>query len=151
MAAPQPNEPLPSTVTKKKRKAKLKPHSTKTPSSTTYTIRSLPYTYIHLNLLTTPPSASSTTVDALTARTYLTSALQQFLGMTGTAIPVDFLKIEGRDVWVRVPREDGKAVVEAVTGWVGGSEAAGVAWRVKGKGEWLGGIAKGDGMELFED
>lgn len=86
-------------------------------------------------------------MDILTARTYLTAALQQFLGMTGTAIPIDFLKVEGREVWVRVPREDGAAVVEAVSGWVGGES---VGWRVKGKGDWLGTVVAGTGKELFE-
>lgn len=92
-------------------------------------------------------SSSAPTVDVLTARTYLTSALQQFLGMTGTAIPIDFLKVEGMDVWIRVPREDGAIVVSAVTGWIG---SEGTAWRIRGKGEWLGGLVAGDGRDLFE-
>ena len=66
--------------------------------------------------------------------------------MTGTAIPIDILKVEGRDVWVRVPREDGRAVVEAGSGWV--NEA--VTWRVKGKSEWLGGLVAGNGRDLFD-
>ncbi|KAL8843145.1 MAG: hypothetical protein Q9170_000275 [Blastenia crenularia] len=60
-------------------------------------------------------SASSTPpIDILTARTFLTAALQQYLGLAGTAIAIDFLKVEGSDVWVRVPREDGAAVVGAI-------------------------------------
>ncbi|KAL8927984.1 MAG: hypothetical protein Q9208_002059 [Pyrenodesmia sp. 3 TL-2023] len=81
----------------------------------------------------------------LTARTYLTSALQQYRGLTGTAICIDFLKLDGQDVWIRVPREDGAVVVGAVSAWLG---AQGVAWRVRGKGEWLGALAAGDGRDL---
>ena len=122
--------------------------STTAPSTTI--IRNLPWTYLHLTLISssTIMSASSTpAIDALTARSYLTSALQRFLGLAGTAISIDFLKVDGRDIWIRVPREDGAAVVGAVNGWVG---MEGVAWRIRGKSEWLGGLVAGDGRELFE-
>ena len=108
------------------------------------TVRTLPYTYLHISLVTTTQNPPS--IDALTARTHLTSALQQFLGMTGTAIPIDILKVEGRDVWIRVPREDGRALVEAVSGWA--NETA--TWRVRGKSEWLGGLVVGNGRDLFD-
>lgn len=110
----------------------------------TITIRNPPFSYLHLTLLT----PATTVVDLLTARAHLTSALQQFLGVTGTAIPVDFLKIEGCDVWVRVPREDGAAVVSAISGWVGGE---GVAWRIREKGDWLGAVVAGGGKKIFEE
>lgn len=113
----------------------------------TLTIRNPPFTYLHLTLL----SSSVLALDILTARTYLTSALQQFLGVTGTAIPIDFLKVEGPDAWVRVPREDGGAVVSAVTGWVGGGTGGAVGWRVVGRGDWLGSVVAGGGREVFED
>jgi ribonuclease P/MRP protein subunit POP8 len=113
------------------------------------TIRNPPHTYLHLTLLTTTvPSSKQPPVDILTARTYLTSALSQFLGLTGTAIPVDFLKVEGRDVWIRTPREDSIAVVGALSQWIG--KDWGVSWRVKAKGEWLGAVIAGDGQKLFE-
>ena len=44
--------------------------------------------------------------------------------------------------------EDGAAVVGALSQWV--EKADGVSWRVKGKGEWLGAVAAGDGRHLFE-
>ncbi|KAI4177843.1 MAG: hypothetical protein LQ343_000307 [Gyalolechia ehrenbergii] len=93
-------------------------------------------------------AAPAPAIDILTARTYLTSALQQYLGLAGTAISIDFLKVQGRDIWVRVPREDGAAFVGAVSGWVG---SGGVAWRIRGKSEWLGSLVAGDGRELFEN
>lgn len=69
------------------------------------------------------------------------------MGMTGTAIPVDFLKIEERDVWIRVPREDASKVVGALSQWAGKNGAVG--WRVRGRGEWLVSLAAGDGRKLF--
>ena len=90
---------------------------------------------------------SAPAVDILTARTYLSSALQQFLGLTGLAISIDFLKVEGKDVWIRVPREDGLAVSNAISTWVG---SEGVSWRIKGKSDWLANLAAGDGQQLFQ-
>ena len=128
---------------------KLQPTSTPHTTFTT-TIRSLPYTYMHLSLLSpatlAKPTASVPEVDILTVRTHLTSALNQFLGITGTAIAADILKVESRDCWIRVPHEDGQAVLQAVTAWTGD----GVAWRIRGSGGWLDGVVRGTGRELFE-
>ncbi len=101
--------------------------------------------------LTTPPTP--TPLDAITARTNLSAALHQFLGLTGTAIAIDILHVKDNDVWVRVPREDASAVVAAVGGWVGGggSGKESVGWRVKGRSEWLVGLVGGDGSDLFDD
>lgn len=88
-----------------------------------------------------------TAIDILTARTHFTSALQQFLGLAGTAISIDFLKVQGKDVWVRVPRDDSAAFLAALSGWIGHD---GVAWRIRGKSEWLGSLVAGDGRELFD-
>ncbi|MCJ1373594.1 hypothetical protein MMC20_004822 [Loxospora ochrophaea] len=127
---------------KRKEPQSNKPH-------TTITIRRSPWTYLHLELRTTPPS--TLLVDALTVRTYLTSALNQFLGITGTAVPIDILKLNGREVWLRVPNGDGTIVSNAVSGWIGGSETEAVAWRVKGMGDWLGAVQAGNGKNLFND
>jgi ribonuclease P/MRP protein subunit POP8 len=114
-------------------------------------------------------------LDSLSARTYLSSALSQFLGLTGTAIPTDILKIEHGlasapkvdatsttqvakttrhdSVWIRVPREDAPAVVAAVSSWIGGGNnstgSAGVAWRVCAKGNFLSALTAGSGADLF--
>lgn len=115
------------------------------------TIRNPPFTYFHLTLLTSSnsyPTSSAPSIDILTARAHLTSALSQFLGITGTAIPIDFLKVEDRDVWIRVPREDAAAVAGAVSQWVGKDGES--SWRVQRKGEWLGIVAATDGHELFQ-
>lgn len=121
------------------------------PAQRAVTIRNPPFTYLHLSLLVSSTSltiTNSTPIDVLTARAHLASALSQFLGITGTAIPVDVLKVEGRDVWIRVPREDATAVVGALSQWVG--KDGGISWSVERKGEWLGVVAAGDGHELFQ-
>ncbi|RAO73665.1 uncharacterized protein BHQ10_009677 [Talaromyces amestolkiae] len=122
-------------------------------------------------------------IDALTARSYLISALSQFLGLMGTTIGVDILKIEnpssplpeqkgmkiGADVpnvWIRVPRDDGAAVLAALSSWAGslssssgsvgagageseGVEEGSVAWRVCAKGNYLSAIVHGSGDGVF--
>ncbi|PLN82072.1 hypothetical protein BDW42DRAFT_167540, partial [Aspergillus taichungensis] len=147
--------------------SKRKPDEASTPASapktTHLTSRNPPWTYLKLQL-THQPNTSNTTksqpLDPLTARTHLTSALSQFLGLTGTAIPLDILKIttpgldaagddgsintktsQEKIVWVRVPRADATAVVDALSSWIGGGNGGGggeggdddavgaVAWR----------------------
>jgi ribonuclease P/MRP protein subunit POP8 len=110
------------------------------------------------NSVSQSPSSSST--DNLTIRTYLTSALSQFLGVAGTAIPIDILKLDQRSssgrpgpsppstLWIRVPYDDATAVIAALSSWIGG-EDSNVAFRVKERGGLLGGLTAGDGAELF--
>ncbi|KAG9249204.1 hypothetical protein BJ878DRAFT_91733 [Calycina marina] len=100
---------------------------------TQHLIKTPPHAYAHLALITSAPSRTS--LDAITVRAYLASALMQFLGISGAAIAVDILKLEEAGVWVRVPREDLAPFLAAVGGWVG--EAGRVGWRVLGSGNWL--------------
>jgi ribonuclease P/MRP protein subunit POP8 len=124
----------------KRKKQKRKPHHV----SHQHTLRKPSWTYFHLHLLSSPSEESP---DILTAKRYLTSALQRFLGLHGAAIPVDILKLEERAVWIRVPREDATAVHEAFASWIGD----GVRWVVKGRDEWLVRLAGGgDGQDLFK-
>ena len=118
-----------------------------------YTIRSLPYTYLHVSLLAndfmkidSSKSNTAPTIDEITVRTHLTSALEQFLGAMGAGIPIDILKIDGKDTWIRIPREDGPTVIEAINAWNGPDGR----WLVRGNGAWLGGLAMGKGHDLFE-
>ncbi|KAL1968960.1 hypothetical protein VTN77DRAFT_794 [Rasamsonia byssochlamydoides] len=134
-----------------------------------FTARNPLWTYLKLQLILQPGSSTITTLDAVTARTYLTSALSQFLGLTGTAISIDILKIEtvrtaaaaNTFLWIRVPREDAAAVVAALSSWIGGSRTssggssssssgADVAWRVCAKGNFLAAVVHGSGRELFQ-
>lgn len=110
-------------------------------------IRHSIFTYYHLTLLSATTSAATPAIDILAARSYLTSALQQYLGMTGTAIPIDFLKVDKRDIWLRLPKEDGPAFAAAISQWMGKDGA--VSWRIQRKGDWLGAVVAGDGMNVF--
>ncbi|PGH01222.1 hypothetical protein AJ79_07993 [Helicocarpus griseus UAMH5409] len=122
-----------------------------------FTSRNPPWSYLKLELISQPNTASSSNrLDALTARTYLTSALSQFLGVSGTAISIDILKVEykatGQDIlWIRVPRDDTAAVLAAVSSWIGGGGQSGVnvSWRIRAKGNFLGALVGGTGRELF--
>ncbi|KAJ5775243.1 uncharacterized protein N7511_000254 [Penicillium nucicola] len=144
------------------------------PKTIHFTSRNPPWTYLKLQLVPQPGNTPQP-LDPLSARTYLSSALSQFLGLTGTAIPIDILKLEHGlistpksdatsttqsaktprhdSVWIRVPREDAAAVVAAVSSWIGGGNnttgSAGVAWRVSAKGNFLGALTAGSGADLF--
>ncbi|KAJ5461309.1 uncharacterized protein N7458_002861 [Penicillium daleae] len=132
-----------------------------TPTTINFTSRNPPWTYLKLQLIPQPDTPPLQPLDALSARTYLSSALSQFLGVTGTAIPIDILKVEPKGtksngltkygaVWVRVPRDDGAAVVAAISSWIGGSgSGSGAAWRVCAKGNYLGALVSGSGSDLF--
>ena len=64
---------------------------------------------------------------------------------------MDILKIDpsptAATVWVRVPRQDARAVVTALSSWIGGETD--VAWRICAKGNFLGAVALGSGLDLF--
>ncbi|TVY84798.1 hypothetical protein LSUE1_G001031, partial [Lachnellula suecica] len=98
---------------------KRKPAPSRGHALTTHTITTPPFSYALLELQTS--QKPSTQLDELTVRTYLTSALTQFLGLSGAAIVVDVLKVEvERGVcWVRVPRGDLSVFLAAVGGWIG--------------------------------
>ena len=117
-------------MTKSKTKSDLSP-------TTTLTLRNPPYTYIHLRLITLSQPRQQQPLDELTIRAHLTSALQAYLGLTGTAISIDILKVEDQNTWIRIPRDDEVAVVAAVSQWVG---AKGVSLRIESRGSWLGGV-----------
>ncbi|KAK3951239.1 hypothetical protein QBC32DRAFT_325448 [Pseudoneurospora amorphoporcata] len=120
------------------------PTTTTTTKSSKYqiltqtTIRSPPFSYAHLSLVSPSPSPS---LDALTARQYLTSSLRQFLGDTGASMAIDILLVKGAECWVRVPRDDLAGFAAAVTAYpghqVGGEQ---VLMRVVGCGDWLGAL-----------
>ncbi|KAL4768302.1 hypothetical protein BDW60DRAFT_130946 [Aspergillus nidulans var. acristatus] len=143
-----------------------------------FTARNPPWTYLKLQLIHQPNTSAATKsapLDPLTARTHLSSALSQFLGLSGSSIPVDILSVfPGPDsvtassqpqsqsqprplekfIWVRVPRQDAPAVVAAVSSWIGGvgeeENGGSVAWRVCAKGNFLSALVNGDGGDLFK-
>ena len=113
---------------------------------TTTTIKTPPFSYACLELIS--ESMAAIRLDDLTVRAYITAALSRFLGLTGSAISVDILKVEGGECWIRVPREDLGAVTAAVGGWVGeNEEREKVGWRVKASGNWLSSLVGDQGIE----
>ncbi|KAK5132476.1 hypothetical protein LTR08_009022 [Meristemomyces frigidus] len=141
-AITEPTTQASATAARKKRK-----RTAKNQTLTQFTIRDAQWTYIHAQQHTT--SGPSTALDAVTAHLQLTAALSQFLGLHGAAIPMDILKLDGADVWVRVPADDKNAVTAAIGGWISGK---GEAWRVKGTSSWdVRAMARDSGQDLFSD
>ena len=115
----------------------------------TCTLRHTTNAYLQLELINASlarPAALAP--DALQVRSLCTSALRQFLGLTGTAIPLDILATHGSEAWVRVPRSDLAVFAAALAAWSGeavpeagerGQEALCV-WRVKGASNYLGAL-----------
>lgn len=129
---------------KKKRK-----HASKAVTLHQSTLRNLAWSYLHLQHLTPNTPSSATSLDAVTAHLHLQAASTQFLGLHGSAIPIDILKLEGQDIWIRVPAEDKGAATAAIGGWVSGK---GEGWRVKGCSSWdVRAIGRDGGQDLFND
>ncbi|KAI9657035.1 MAG: hypothetical protein M1821_003201 [Bathelium mastoideum] len=169
-----PKVPTSSTSSSGSKKRRKNHHSSAYKTHTTLTISQPQYTYLHLSLVSSaslPAHGRSDTalssrqkateLDALTVRTHLTAALSAFLGLTGSAIPVDILKHSGivngsNDAWIRVPFEDGNAVVAALGTWVGRGnrdEGGMLGWRILGTGNWLPGLVGGkdEAQKLFHN
>ncbi|KAL6881558.1 hypothetical protein J3F83DRAFT_722723 [Trichoderma novae-zelandiae] len=113
----------------------------------TCTIKTPPFSYVHLELLTNPPDAA-VELDNLQVKSYCTAALRQFLGLTGTAIPIDVLKAEASECWIRVPRDDLGAFAAALTAWKGTSDGGVESLlRVKQCSDWLGAMVGSHGQD----
>ena len=135
-------QPNSSSTKKKRKKRPTKPHVL-----SQFTIRNPQWTYVRLERLNS--SGTTPAIDEITAQIYLTAALSQFLGLHGAAIPFDILRIEGQDLWIRLPAEDRSALVAAVGGWVSSN---GEGWRVKGWSSWDASVMnKESGLDLFAD
>lgn len=134
-------DPPPSTSAAQKQQKSTKGHEI-----TTKTIKAPPFSYLYLELIS--ESSSGIELDDLTVRSYIVAALAQFLGLTGSAISVDILKVEGRECWIRVPREDLSPVMAALGGWVGGNDdQKNFGWKVKASGNWLSSLIGNQGAE----
>lgn len=116
--------------------AETKARGTKSKSREIYStaIKNPTYAYAHLELITT----NNLILDDLQIRSYLTSALKQFLGTTGSGMPIDILKVQGKESWVRVPRQDLGAFAAALTAWSGSGSSAGFI--IRAAGDWLGAL-----------
>ena len=85
--------------------------------------------------------SSTENLDEITVKTHLDAALNQYLGLTGMAVPVDILKVEDRLAWIRVPTDNEIAVVAALSQWVG---KGATSLRVQGRATWLGALVDED-------
>lgn len=121
--------------------AKAKGSSSKSYDLLTCTIRSPQFSYVHLELVTADPSTTQdNSLDELQLKSYCASACRQFLGLTGAAIPIDILKVEGVEGWIRLPRQDLGSFSAALTAWKGTTDekGEGVILRVMQCSDWLG-------------
>ncbi|KAK6541517.1 hypothetical protein TWF694_007324 [Orbilia ellipsospora] len=119
-----------------------------------FTIRKPEWQYLHLRMTFDPPhppdhTSPSYPPDLLTWKTHLSTALNQFLGISGTAIPIDFLHSDVSEVYLRIPREDAPRFMAGITGWGEDIEGRTVGFRVLKSAEFLMGIAGGEGRDLF--
>ena len=125
-------------------------------TETSITLRRPPHAYLHVQITSHPSTAVTTTsstrpsrspLEEITLLSHLNSALNQYLGLTGAAIPIDVLKIQGSQGWIRTPRDDEAAVVAALSQWSGKGR---MTVRVLGRGTWLGGLSNGGGVDEAE-
>ncbi|KAI1820609.1 hypothetical protein F4861DRAFT_522287 [Xylaria intraflava] len=116
------------------------------------TIKAPAHAYAHIELFGAEPGAGIQ-LDAIQVRSYCSAALTQFLGVTGMAIPVDILKVDGRRCWLRVPRDDLGAFAAAVVAWQGTTlDGVCYSFRVRGCSDWLGAlVGQEDEERLWTD
>ncbi|KAI1390955.1 uncharacterized protein F4822DRAFT_168055 [Hypoxylon trugodes] len=118
----------------------------KTYELVTATIKTPRFSYAHLELFSDPSDPAE--LDALQVRSYCTSALKQFLGTTGIGIPLDILKVEGKNCWLRMPRDDLGAFSAAITAWQGSyQDGIHSSLRIRGCSDWLGALVGRDGQD----
>ena len=112
----------------------------------TCTVKAPPFSYAHLELITDGHEAIE--LDNLQVKSYCTAALRQFLGITGTAISMDILKVQGSQCWVRVPRPDLGSFAAAITAWPGTSEGnTQCMFKLRQCSDWLGAMVGSDGQD----
>lgn len=112
----------------------------------TCTVKAPLFSYAHLELVT--DSAEAVVLDNLQLKSFCSAALRQFLGLTGTAISIDILKVQGQHGWVRVPRPDLASFAAALTAWKGTSEGGTQCFlRVWQCSDWLGTMVGSDGQD----
>ncbi|PHH55925.1 hypothetical protein CFIMG_008378RA00001 [Ceratocystis fimbriata CBS 114723] len=124
------------------------PKPSKTIELQTCTSREPEYSYVHLELISTSPNASTAPLDALQVRSMLSTALSRFMGIMGNAVSPDVLKVEATEAWVRVPRQDLSMLTAALTAWSGARDGnVEFTLRAKEAGNWLGCMVGRQGQE----
>ncbi|TQV99065.1 hypothetical protein IF1G_01280 [Cordyceps javanica] len=122
-----------------------------------FTIKAPEFAYAHLELHTDGSSApEAVALDELLVRSYCADALRQYLGQTGAGIPLDVLKVAGRQCWVRMPRDDVQSFAAALTAYRGSVAGGGGSGdggstlfllRVKQCSDWLGTMVGSEALE----
>lgn len=115
------------------------------------TIAKPTFAYAHLELVTTDDEAEQATLDALEVRSWCAAALKRFLGVAGAGMPIDVLKVQGSESWVRMPREDLGRFAAAITAGPGINNGSSPAvLRIRASGNWLGSLlARHDQHKLW--
>ncbi|KAF2963871.1 hypothetical protein GQX73_g9706 [Xylaria multiplex] len=115
------------------------------------TIKAPSYSYTHLELFNAELSRAGD-LDALQVKSYCTAALKQFFGITGMAIPLDILKVDGQSCWLRLPRDNLGAFAAAITAWQGTAQDVHSTLRIRGCSDWLGTlVGQQDEEKLWTD
>ncbi|KAK5993207.1 hypothetical protein PT974_06636 [Cladobotryum mycophilum] len=113
----------------------------------TCTLKTPTFAYAHLELITDRQD-EPIELDNLQVKSYCTAALRQFLGLTGSAIPLDILKVNGSECWIRVPRQDLGPFAAAITAWKGtNDDGVQCLLRLKKCSDWLGTMVGSDGQD----
>jgi RNase P/RNase MRP subunit POP5 len=91
--------------------------------------------FLKLLLMNHSSTIKSEPLDAVTVYALIQAALQQFLGLMGTAMRVDILEVEEEEqiVWVRVDRRDEQQFRAALTSWAGAKRRGDsdmASWRI---------------------
>ncbi len=118
----------------------------------TCTVSKPAHAYANMELVTVEcgPKTEPAPLDALEVRSYCALALQRFLGVSGAGMPVDVLKVQGCECWVRVPREDLARFAAAITAWPGVSRGGSAAvLQIRASGNWLGSLLGRDQNKLW--
>ncbi|KAI5367716.1 Putative ribonuclease P/MRP protein subunit Pop8 [Septoria linicola] len=139
----------PSTQSSAKSSSQKQKNATKNQILSEFTIRKPDWAYIRLQHLShSAIESSSSDLDGVTAQLHLTAALTSFLGVHGSAVPIDILRLEHQDVWIRVPADDRAALIAAAGG---GMSSSGDGWRVKGWSNWNpSAVGRDAGQEMFD-
>lgn len=123
-----------------------KPRLEKSHEILTCTIKAPHFSYAHLEAVT--DGTEPVELDNLQVKSYCTAALRQFMGITGEAIALDILKVQGNQCWVRLPRPDLGTFAAAITAWRGTTEEdTQRVLRIRQCSDWLGTMVGSDGQD----
>lgn len=103
-----------------------------------------------------PPVAAAVSSSMITSsHDTITTSIPNTSANTNTNTNTNLYSNPQKTVWIRVPRQDARAVVSALSSWVGVNNTGGaggggnVAWRICAKGNFLGALIAGSGGDLF--